>query len=171
MLQYMTTFHSETIELPSKGWFYPKSSPLSNGTVDLLPMTAKHEDILTSQNLIEKGLVFNKLLESLIATKGVTLNDLLITDRDALVIAARIMAYGKDYKPQVFCSECMVYTDAIINLESMKDKESPLMTESNMNKTEFFFELPKSKVTVAFCCNPRPWLLLQGRRDPHRLFL
>ena len=45
-------FPSEVIDLPSEGKLYPKDSPLSEGKVEIKYMTAKEEDILTSQNLI-----------------------------------------------------------------------------------------------------------------------
>ena len=43
---------TETIELPSKGKFYPEGHPLASGTVEMKYMTAKEEDILTNQNYI-----------------------------------------------------------------------------------------------------------------------
>jgi hypothetical protein len=65
MAQQAFTMHSEPIDLPSKGWFYPETSPLATGRVDIYYMTAKHEDILTSKNLIAKGVVLDKLMEEL----------------------------------------------------------------------------------------------------------
>ena len=64
-------FPTEEVSLPSKGLLYPKDSPLSSGKVDIKYMTAKEEDILTSPNLIKKGTVIDKLLESVIVTEGV----------------------------------------------------------------------------------------------------
>ena len=90
------TIPTETVELPSKGLLYPKDSPLADGKIEMKYMTAKEEDILTNQNYIQKGIVIDKLLESLIVTK-VNYNDLLIGDKDALLIASRILGYGKDY--------------------------------------------------------------------------
>ena len=87
-------FPTETIDLPSDGKVYPKDSPLSSGKIDIKYMTAKEEDILTSQNLIKKGLVIEKLLDSLILTKGVKSEDLVIGDKNAVMVAARILAYG-----------------------------------------------------------------------------
>ena len=57
-------FPSEVIDLPSGGKVYPKESPISNGKIEIKYMTAREEDILTSQNLIKKGVVINKLLNS-----------------------------------------------------------------------------------------------------------
>jgi hypothetical protein len=96
-------FPTETIELPSRGWYYTVNHPLSSGRLDVYYMTAKHEDILTSRNLIQKGVVIQKLLEALIATPNVKYSDLLIGDKNALMIAARVLGYGKDYEVDVSC--------------------------------------------------------------------
>ena len=73
-------FPSEVVDLPSGGKVYPKDSPLSNGKIELKYMTAKEEDILTSDNLIKKGVVITKLLDSLILTEGVSSSDLVLGD-------------------------------------------------------------------------------------------
>ena len=88
---------TETIELPSKGLLYPEDHPLSNGKVEIKYMTAKEEDILTNQNYIANGTVLDKLLKSLIVTEF-NYNDLLIGDKNAIMIAARILGYGGEYK-------------------------------------------------------------------------
>ena len=93
-----TEYPSEVVDLPSKGLFYDQSSPLASGRVDIKYMTAKEEDILTSKNLIKKGIVLDKLLEQLIISPGVKLDDILVGDKNAIFIAARVLAYGKDYK-------------------------------------------------------------------------
>ena len=64
-------FPTEVIDLPSEGKVYPKVSPLSSGQLELKYMTTREEDILMSENLIKKGVVIDKLLDSLIITKGV----------------------------------------------------------------------------------------------------
>ena len=88
---------TEIVELPSKGILYSKESPLSEGKVEMKYMTAREEDILTNQSYIEKGTVIDKLLESLIVTK-INFNDLLVGDKNALMVSARILGYGKNYK-------------------------------------------------------------------------
>ena len=87
-------FPTEIIDLPSEGKLYPKDSPLRSGKLELKYMTAKEEDILTSQNLLEKGLVIEKLLEALIIDKNIKVQDLISGDKDAVLIASRILAYG-----------------------------------------------------------------------------
>ena len=91
-------FPTEVVDLPSTGRLYPKDSLLSSGTIEMKYMTAKEEDILTNQNYIEKGIVIDKLLKALIVDKNINYNELLIGDKNALLIAARILGYGKDYE-------------------------------------------------------------------------
>ena len=97
-MEKQNKFPSEIVELPSKGLLYSKESPLSSGKIEMKYMTAKEEDILTNQNYIEKGVVIDKLLQSLIVDKKITYNDLLIGDKNALLVAARVLGYGKDYE-------------------------------------------------------------------------
>ena len=91
-------FPSEEVELPSKGLVYPKEHPLSSGKVELKYMTAKEEDILTNQSYIQKGTVLNKLLDSVILTEGVKQQDLILGDKNAVLVATRILGYGAEYK-------------------------------------------------------------------------
>ena len=89
-------FPSEEVELPSKGLIYPKENPLSSGKIEMKYMTAKEEDILTNENFIKKGIVLDKLLQSVIVSE-ISYNDLIIGDKNAILVAARILGYGKDY--------------------------------------------------------------------------
>ncbi len=89
-------FPTEMVELPSKGYFYADGHPLSSGKVEVKYMTAKEEDILTSANLVKKGIVIDRLLDSLILTPNVRGDDLLIGDKNAIMVAARIFGYGKE---------------------------------------------------------------------------
>ena len=89
-------FPTEQVELPSKGLVYPKDNPLSSGTVEMRYMTAKEEDILTNQNYIKDGTVIDRLLKALIVTK-INYDDLVVGDKNAIMISARVLGYGKDY--------------------------------------------------------------------------
>jgi hypothetical protein len=91
-------FPTEVVDLPSKGYFYPEDNPLSSGQVEMRYMTAKDEDILTSQKLIQKGTVLDILLRELLIDKKINLDDILIGDKNALLVAARVLAYGKEYE-------------------------------------------------------------------------
>ena len=135
-------FPTEEVTLPSKGLLYPKESPLSKGVIEIKYMTAKEEDILTNQNYIQKGTVIDKLLKSLIVTP-IDYNDLLTGDKNAILIAARILGYGKDYDFK-YQDE-----DASVDLSELEDKEldESLIVEG---KNEFDFTLPFSKKSITF---------------------
>ena len=112
-------------------------------------MTAREEDILTSQNLIRKGIVIDKLLESLVVDKAVNLDDILIGDKNSIMVAARVLGYGKDYDFQVDCPACGENNNDNIDLTSLKDKEiDHSRFKSGVN--EFSFKLPTSKRTITF---------------------
>ncbi len=134
------TFPTEVIDLPSKGKFYPVGHPLASGQIELKYMTAKEEDILTSQNLIQKGIVLDKLIDSLIVTKGVTHEDLLLGDLNAVMVASRILGYGKDYPVNVTCPKCGTSTEHVVDLSQLESKD---VTEENVTVT-----LPISKKTI-----------------------
>lgn len=140
---------SEIIDLPSEGIFYPKENPLSAGTIELKYMTARHEDILTTRSLIQRGLVLNRLLSELIVTPKVKVEDLLIGDRTALMIATRIMGYGKDYPIKVFCTECESENKVSVNLETLQLKKTTLKNHPK-NTVEVTFKLPVSQATLVF---------------------
>lgn len=88
---------TEIVTLPSKGRLYPKESPLSKGEVEIKYMTTKEEDILTTQSFIERGVVLDKLLQSVIVTEGVKVDDLTVGDKQKLLLQTRILGYGSDY--------------------------------------------------------------------------
>ena len=138
----------EPIDLPSGGSLYSENSPLRSGKIDLKYMTAKEEDILTSQNLIKKGVVLDHLLDSLILTEGVKQGDLLLGDKNAILVAARILGYGKEY-PVTLTNpdngEDFLHT---FDLSTIPYKKSSI--DPKQSKNEFEFELPVSKVKVKF---------------------
>jgi len=94
-------FPTEVIDIPSGGKVYSKESPLADGKIEIKYMTTKEEDILMSENLIKKGVVIDKLLDSLIVTKGVTTDNLVVGDKNAVLVASRILAYGPEYTVEV----------------------------------------------------------------------
>ena len=121
-------FPTEIVELPSKGLIYPKDNPLSSGKIEMKYMTAKEEDILTNQNYISKGIVLDKLIESLIVSK-VNINDIVIGDKNALLIASRVLGYGKDYTFRAYNSNNSQVEDFTIDLTTLEDK----LLEKHMN--------------------------------------
>ena len=133
---------TETIELPSKGLLYPEGSELAKGTVEMKYMTAREEDILTNQSYIKNGTVLDKLMKSLIISK-INYDELLIGDKNAVMVAARVLGYGKDY---TFDYNGETHT---VDLSTLENK--PLHPEVESRKTnEFEFTLPHSSNRVTF---------------------
>ena len=145
----LNIYPKETIDLPSEGKFYPENNPLASGQLDVFYMTAKHEDILTSSNLIAKNLVFDRLYAELIATPNVKLDDMLTGDVNALMVASRILGYGKDYKVRVSCQQCGTTQEATADL-TLLENTSPSDSPAEQVGTTFVVELPVSKAKVEF---------------------
>jgi len=137
---------TEIIPLPSKGYFYPEGHPLAEGTIEIKYMTAKEEDILSSASLIKQGVVIDKLLQSLIVTK-VRYDDLLLMDKNALFIAARVLAYGNAYQAEITCPACESKQTDYIDLSSFEEK-SVDWSQFVKGKTTFDFTLPMTKKTL-----------------------
>jgi len=136
-------FPTEMVDLPSKGLLYPETSPLSSGKLEMKYMTAKEEDILTNQSYIQKGNVLEKLLDSLIVTKGVNTKDLIVGDKNALFVAARILGYGKDY---TFNYNGQEYTVDLSKIDNKPLDESKI----EKGKNEFSFTLPHSNTEITY---------------------
>jgi hypothetical protein len=142
-------FPTEIVDLPSKGLIYPKDNPLSSGKIEMKYMTAREEDILTNQNYISKGIVLDKLIESLIVSK-INYNDLITGDKNALLIASRVLGYGKDYTFRGVNQQTGDIEDFTVDLSELKDKNlSPDdLKEEGVN--EFDFTAPSSGTQLTF---------------------
>ena len=141
-------FPTEVIELPSQGKVYPEGHPLSNGTVEIKYMTAKEEDILASQNLIRKGVVLDKLFESVVVEPGLDIGDIFIGDKNAILLATRVLGYGADYQVEVtdpFTGELQKVT---IDLSKIQIKDLDVNKLSSDNLYEFELPISKKKVKI-----------------------
>lgn len=133
---------TEMVELPSKGLLYPEGNPLREGKIEMKYMTAKEEDILTNQNYIKQGVVIDKLLQSLVVTK-INYNDLFVGDKNALMIAARILSYGASYEFEY------KGVRQNVDLSGINSKPlHPLVQKSTSNSFEF--TLPNSGNVLSF---------------------
>jgi len=138
---------TEKVSLPSKGLLYPKESPLSSGEIEMKYMTAKEEDILTNTNFIRQGTVIDKLLQSLIVTP-INYDDLLIGDKNAILIAARILGYGAEYSFKYIDGRSQEI-EATVDLSKLNEKQlDESLFKAGVN--EFTFSLPKSGNTITF---------------------
>jgi hypothetical protein len=133
------------VELPSKGLLYPEGHPLSDGVIEMKYMTAKEEDILTTESYIKQGIALDKLFQSMIVTKF-NYDDLLLGDRNAIMIAARIYGYGPEYNTKINTASGI--QEVSIDLQTIINKEVKL---ENLNSNgNFEFVLPKSKKKIEF---------------------
>ena len=136
-------FPTEEVELPSKGLIYAKDNPLSSGKVEIKYMTAKEEDILSNQSYIQKGTVLEKLLRSVIVNKDINIDDLIVGDKNAVLIATRILGYGKDYEIQV---KGQNYTLDMSTLDNKEINES----DYEAGKNEFNFTTPATSTVLTY---------------------
>jgi hypothetical protein len=141
-------FPTEVIDLPSQGKIYPTDSPLANGKIEIKYMTAREEDILTSQNLIKKGVVIDTLLNALIASPDVKLDDLILGDKNAIMVAARVLAYGPEYIATVTDPNTQEVSEHIFDLTDCPFKTIP--EDVSLENNEFVITLPASKAEVKF---------------------
>ena len=142
-------FPTEVIDLPSQGKVYPKDSPLAEGKIELKYMTTREEDILMSQNLIKKGVVIDKLLDSLIVTKGVKQTDLILGDKNAVLVAARILAYGPEYNVEVTNpNDLDQKVQHTFDLSKCPFKELPKDVDYTNNSFDYTTEIGKNKLKL-----------------------
>jgi len=137
------TLPTEQVELPSKGLLYPETNPLASGTVEIKYMTAKEEDILTNQSYIKKGIVLDKLLQSLIVDKKINYKDIVIGDKNALLIASRILGYGSIYEFEYNNEKQSVDLSTLDNKPFSED-----LVTKGINS--FDYKLPKTEVNISF---------------------
>lgn len=96
---------SEVIDLASEGFFYPPTSPLSSGTIKILPITAEHEELLTNQNLAKRGVLEETFIRSIV-DGDINYDELLYCDKLSILLNARIANYGATAKMKASCSDC-----------------------------------------------------------------
>jgi hypothetical protein len=134
-------FPTEVVELPSKGLVYPPDHILRSGKVEMKYMTAKEEDILSNQNFISKGIVLDKLLESLTLGK-INIKDLITGDKNAILVASRVLGYGKDYS--------FTYDGKEYNVDLSIIENKVFNTSLVSSKGTFNFTLPNSGTVIEF---------------------
>lgn len=146
---------TEIVELPSKGKLYPPNHPLhGKEEIEIKFMTAKEEDILTNKSLLRKGVAIDKMLQSLLIDPGLKVDDLLVGDKNAILLASRISAYGSEYSVQVTCPSCETRQKKDFELseimsKELDEREIPSSVTPSGNGT-FLFNLPKLGVQVEF---------------------
>ncbi|MEK9698415.1 MAG: hypothetical protein VW270_21775, partial [Candidatus Poseidoniales archaeon] len=145
---------TEFVELPSKGRFYDENHPLHNQeTIEIKQMTAKEEDMLTSRALLKKGLAIERVISSIIMNKTINPASLLVGDRNAILVAARVSGYGNDYTTKVTCPACSASQEFTFDLNDadVYDGAGYLPEEASDNGDGTLTTvLPKTKIEVTF---------------------
>lgn len=137
---------SEIVSLPTAGKVYPQSHPLSSGKIEMRYMTAYDEDILTNMSYIRENVVLDKLIDNLIVTPGVSIDDIAQADKDALIIQSRILSYGPEYPVKIQDPETGNYLDRIVDLTKIKFLPFDLQSDEN---GEFDYKLQNGS-TIKF---------------------
>jgi hypothetical protein len=137
--------------LPSRGILYDKESTLyQRETVDIRAMTAKEEDILMSQAYIKQGVVIDKLLESCIIDKSIDVSELLVGDRNTILVALRVTGFGADYNASTTCEHCDARTTTTFDLTSLKLKNIDIKpVEQGVNEFEVHLPVSNKLATVS----------------------
>ena len=142
---------TEIVDLPSKGQFYPQGSPLHGvESLEIRHMTAKDEDILVNKSYITKGVVLDRLLQSVLIDKTVSVDDLLVGDKNALLVAARITGYGPEYNTKVLCPACGSISENAFDLDEVSSTQAntDLYKASQTANGTFLLTLPNSGVEI-----------------------
>jgi len=143
---------TEFVELPSKGLCYPEGHPLhGEETIEIKFMTAKEEDILSSRALLKKGIAIERFLQSVIVNKNIKAKDLLVGDRNAILISSRASGYGNLYETKVNCPACGERNELAFDLLDKKTKETQVneLFASTGGGT-FSTKMPFSKFAITF---------------------
>ena len=143
---------TEFVELPSEGKYYPSGHPLHNQpNIEIKQMTAKEEDILTSQSLLKQGVALDRVLQSIVTDNRINVNSLLVGDRNALLVACRVSGYGSDYETQVTCPSCQTKQQYVFDLNSLETHQGGNFENVTPNDDgTFTTPLPRSKLTATF---------------------
>lgn len=143
---------TEFVELPSQGRYYPEGHPLHGvGELEIRYMTAKDEDTLSSKTLLKKGIAVERFLQNIVVNKNINTEDLLVGDKNAITIAARVTGYGEEYDVNVSCPVCSTNNRRTIDLTGLAIYSGDDYEEAGFEKTSsgtFIVKTPASKVDV-----------------------
>ncbi len=144
---------TEFVPLPSGGRYYPPNHPLSGqDTIEIKQMTAKEEDMLTSRSLLKKGVALERVIDSLIVNKSIDPSSILVGDRNAIIVATRISAYGNEYKTKVTCPSCGATQEHAFDLNEIDHfQTSPETLDVRQNEDGTFnTTLPRTELEITF---------------------
>ena len=146
---------TEFVELPSGGRFYPEGHPLhGQDNIEIKQMTAKEEDMLTSRTLLKKGVALDRVLDSVIMNKAINVDNLLVGDKNAIIISTRVSGYGSDYTTNITCPNCTANQEYTFDLNDANvyggsDSDEDISLTFNEDGT-FTTRLPRTNLNVSF---------------------
>tara|TARA_A100000164_G_scaffold370560_1_gene396838 strand:+ start:1294 stop:2175 length:882 start_codon:yes stop_codon:yes gene_type:complete len=149
---------TEIVKLPSEGKFYHDGSPLKGVTeLEVKSVTAAEEDILINESYINEGIVFDKLIDSIMITPGVKCSDLIDCDKMAVLISARKTGYGDEVEISNTCNNCghnylsNISMQSILDKDHQKDERLDILDidwEHRKDSNTFYFKLPSTSLEV-----------------------
>jgi hypothetical protein len=146
------TVPTEVVQLPSGGKYYEEGHPLcGKDTIEIRYMTARDEDVLTNKSFLKRGLVIDKLIESILVDKSIPVSSLLVGDKSALVVAARISGYGSEYTTKIVCPSCTETSTFSFDLESAVTNTDATTSGVDYEETRegtFLIKVPKSQAVI-----------------------
>lgn len=134
---------TDVVELPSQGKLYQNGQ----STVQIKYLTAEDENILVSPELIRTGKVLDVLLENCIVGEGVSPKEMLVGDRNKVLIDLRISGYGHEYEVEMTDPETNQSFKTTVDLTRLKPK---YLTVEPDSLGEFTVVIPKFNVPVKF---------------------
>ena len=139
---------TQFVDLPSKGKVYPEEHPLHNkDSVEIRFMTAKDEDILSSESLLKKGIAIDRLVQNVLIDKNISVDSLLIGDKNAILVACRISGYGNIYETEVICPSCNAKNQLSFDLNTVRVHHG-CYKEGETHSVNHMLTLPHSKVNL-----------------------
>lgn len=138
---------SHTVELPSRGILYKyvtEDEDVLNGNIEIYPMTAREEEVLSTQKFIKDGSATRRVLDRCISS-DIDAKDILVYDSNYLLFFLRQISYGDEYEFELKCQNSMCGRKfdhnlkiSELNFEELPDIEEPIEVK-----------LPRSKYTVS----------------------
>lgn len=123
----------DEVYLPSMGLFYPTHK----NNVKVRALTGYDEILLASPYLAQSGSAIKLLFNNVVLESDIEYDDLLICDRDAILLFLRSTTYGDDIELDFQCPDCDANSKGIFRISSVEAKELNEMPNEN-GEFEFF---------------------------------
>tara|TARA_R100000008_G_scaffold86693_2_gene80953 strand:+ start:1308 stop:2201 length:894 start_codon:yes stop_codon:yes gene_type:complete len=167
---------TEIVTIPSLGEHYPEGHPLRGvDEIEIRHMTAKDEDILNSRTFLKKGTAVDRLLQGVIVDKRIKLDSLLVGDKNALIVAARVTGYGEEYNTKITCPSCGSTDDHNFDLDDavVMNRGDNVQGVTPVGGGVFSLTLPKTgmpvEVRLLTGADEKRLLKMSQKKQAHKL--